>query len=266
VLTPFYPLHANFHETEIFSQVARALAATKAAVETLKSYYYEMKSSPKASSSSNNIEEMSFPYRTYYKGRDPQGQRVEFRYEKRIEDTKLMFLAKNTQGRTVFIKFTRKYSATAHEYCSDRGVAPILHAVERLPGGWFMVVMDYLDSTLYSHPLAPIPPDDRSALYSRIKRAMDILHDGGFVHGDFRDINMMIRNKAQFTTLDEDPGVMLLDFDWAGKNGDIRYPPNVNTELWRPPGVADGVMIEQAHDQAMLNHMFEDENQHMITS
>jgi hypothetical protein len=222
-----------------------------------------MNLSPKASPHSHALDEVSFPYRTHYETR---GRRIEFRYEERLDETKLLFLARTSQRRMVLIKFTQSYSAEAHQYCSDKGIAPTLHAVERLPGNWFMVVMDYLDDSLYNPLWIPSSLTDRSVLYLRLRRAMKILHEGGFVHGDFRIINMMVPNNVNPSKFDKDPGVMLLDFDWAGESGKVCYPPHVNTQIWRPQGVEDAALIEQAHDRAMLDHIFGYGEEPMSTS
>jgi hypothetical protein len=53
-------------------------------------------------------------------------------------------------------------------------------------------------------------------------------------------------------------GFMLLDFDWAGKIGEAKYPMNVyaGPDLWRPDGVHDGELIKAEHDLQMLNALF----------
>lgn len=68
------------------------------------------------------------------------------------------------------------------------------------------------------------------------------------MHGDVRDTNIM---------LSPDGEIMLVDFDWAGKAGEIRYPMNVNREdIWRPDGAVDGNLILADHDIAMLKKVF----------
>ncbi|PVF95874.1 hypothetical protein CPB86DRAFT_875337 [Serendipita vermifera] len=262
VLTPLYPLHTNCHETTVSSQLSRTLAATRRAVENLKAHYAGWAEPTQAKASLEIADIVSFPYKTHYDAQGPVKQRVEFRYYKRLNDSGLIFLTKTAEGKDLFIKFTRKYSAAAHKYCSDNGVAPTLHAVERLPGGWLMVVMDLLDETLYSYPIIPYSFYDkptRDRLFSRITRAMNIMHNGGFVHGDFRNVNLMIRKEWIVLSEKEDPGVMIVDFDWSGEEGKVRYPANVNTEIFRPKGVEDGALIERSHDQAMLENIFEEE-------
>jgi hypothetical protein len=56
---------------------------------------------------------------------------------------------------------------------------------------------------------------------------------------------------------DNTPGIMLVDFDWAGVPGEVRYPMNVNNEdIQRPPGAYDGHFILADHDLDMINYIF----------
>ncbi|CAG8704869.1 15526_t:CDS:1, partial [Acaulospora colombiana] len=238
VLTPFYPLQGNPHQRNIRLQVARALAATRRAVTSLETHYNNLVIPP--SVEENIIKPVSFPYRTYYEsqGEVSQRQRIKFTYQKRIFDNRLMFIAKNTAGRLLFVKFTQRYSATAHKHCAEQGIAPTLYAAEKLPGV-------YRDT------------ETRTQLHTKIKRATEILHSGGFVHGDLRGANVMVRKNWKENTAEQDLGVMLLDFDWAGEAGKVRYPANLNCQLYRPEGVEDGVVITVDHDVDMVDHILD---------
>jgi hypothetical protein len=111
-----------------------------------------------------------------------------------------------------------------------------------------MVVMEYLDNSyemLYTPSEMTLPV----ALRSQLRAAVHTLHEGGFVHGDIRDVNFMFSKvkRAQFR-------VMILDFDWAGVEGKALYPENVNTfSVRRPDGVTDGKLITKEHDLCMLD-------------
>jgi hypothetical protein len=51
-------------------------------------------------------------------------------------------------------------------------------------------------------------------------------------------------------------GFMLVDFDWAGENGKVRYPININTtDVKRPKGAVDGEPITVEHDVEMLQYL-----------
>ena len=68
------------------------------------------------------------------------------------------------------------------------------------------------------------------------------------MHGDVRDVNMMVRKDGNL-------GVILIDF---GIIGQVCYPINVNKmDLWWPDDVSDGLLIKSDHDIAMFDHIFD---------
>jgi thiamine kinase-like enzyme len=89
--------------------------------------------------------------------------------------------------------------------------------------------------------------DFETNLRDAVISAVTTLHQGNFVHGDIRDVNLMVRNEWKL-----DGGaknIKLIDFDWAGPVGITRYPANVNyEEIKRPEGAWDGQLITKEHD------------------
>ena len=50
------------------------------------------------------------------------------------------------------------------------------------------------------------------------------------------------------------PGIMLVDFDWAGVIGEVRYPMNVNNvDIKRPDGAHDNELVVAQHDMLMID-------------
>ena len=47
---------------------------------------------------------------------------------------------------------------------------------------------------------------------------------------------------------------MLIDFDWAGKDGEVTYPHTINLsgDIGWPRDVKGGGLIEKSHDLEML--------------
>ncbi|KIO17610.1 hypothetical protein M407DRAFT_84822 [Tulasnella calospora MUT 4182] len=80
--------------------------------------------------------------------------------------------------------------------------------------------------------------------------ALRLLHEGGFVFGDLRPPNIVLceRNLQDGGT---EQGAMLVDFDWAGKDGEQRYPPSLNGSIWWPTGVKRGGGMRKEHDDAL---------------
>ncbi|TDL22381.1 hypothetical protein BD410DRAFT_770441 [Rickenella mellea] len=152
----------------------------------------------------------------------------------------------------VCVKFATSYSKMAHLTCAALGFAPQLLGFEELPGGWYMLVMDRIDNEY-------IPMDETyeagvslyDGLQDLISEALSGLHQAGYVHGDLRPANVMVRRDGK-------EGLKFIDFDWSGVEGKVCYPMNVNRrDLWRPKGVVDEAPILTTHDIAMVKHMFE---------
>ncbi|KIY63235.1 hypothetical protein CYLTODRAFT_360313, partial [Cylindrobasidium torrendii FP15055 ss-10] len=133
------------------------------------------------------------------------------------------------------VKFAYTYSKDAH--ISLESLAPTLHHCEFDEAlQMYVVVMDLIDGTdLY---------DLDSALthiqVSKLREAERLLRDAGYVLGDIREPNIMVAGEDK---------LWLLDFEWAGKQGEVCYPAEINMawEYWAP-GVGPGAKIMQAHD------------------
>ena len=68
-------------------------------------------------------------------------------------------------------------------------------------------------------------------------------HNEGWVHGDLRDANMIVCNKNP-------EQVMLVDFDWGGRDGEVYYPTAcVHEELETSAG---DLRITKEHDDLVL--------------
>ncbi|CAG7853843.1 SubName: Full=Uncharacterized protein {ECO:0000313/EMBL:CCA70121.1} [Serendipita indica DSM 11827] len=198
-------------------------------------------------------EEATYPYRNFYMDGE---RRVTFEYRRRLFPEKLLFECVQKEERTALcVKFTLRYSPEAHKACGDHGVAPKLYSAERLPGGWWMVVMEYLSEDEYSTRSSV--KVDVIKFKEAIKDAVDVLHVNGFVHGDIRTCNIMVCR-----WWDDDIGmknVKVIDFDWAGRVGEAKYPANVNyTEIMRPEDARDGLLIKKEYDLEMLERVVSD--------
>src|SRR5262249_6448860 len=134
------------------------------------------------------------------------------------------------------IKFVRRYCKEVHQICASESCAPRLRGFESLPGGWFMVVMDVVNEEYIE--FFKLDKSVRTpVLLEEITAKLTHLHRAGYVHGDIRDTNIMVKRDGK--------GFMLLDFDWSGRDGTVRYPMNVvrGPQLWRPDGAEDGKLI-----------------------
>jgi serine/threonine protein kinase len=143
----------------------------------------------------------------------------------------------------VLVKFVRRYSIELHQICANSGHAPRILAFERLPGGWSAVAMEYVESGVpitHSSLLAA----HRDHWMAELQGLMDSFHEKDLVHGDLRDANIICKNDS----------VMLIDFDWGGKEGEVSYPTsNLNAELLKGR-VSDDLRITKEDDRRVLKN------------
>ncbi|KAF9222785.1 hypothetical protein BS17DRAFT_782582 [Gyrodon lividus] len=245
------PLAFHYHSTDTDTQftVARHMAAFRKSVRSLKQYYEGMP----ADGLANTLSHPSlFPYPTSYTSLIDNSEKT-FRYRERVKDNyKLIFFGTLVEDLAteipICIKFVRRYSREAHLCCAQSGFAPTLRGFGPIPGGWFMVVMDEL---VGYKSLADLTDRLPKSVFEAIRIQLNQLHSGGFVHGDVRDANIMVRKAAGGTF-----ELMIIDFDWAGEVNAARYPPYVNRNgIDRPDDADDGELILAVHDHWMLDDM-----------
>ena len=157
-----------------------------------------------------------------------------------------MYIATLGDTNAVIVKFTARYNAEAHRLLADEDLAPKLHFCERVIGGLYMVVMDRIDGT----SVWQIQQDKKvvpAVVLAYIKDALDILHANDFVFGDLRDPNILyLPSKAR---------VMLVDFDWCGKDGEDRYPATLNPNNAWSEDVSPYSIMRKAHDTWQLDRL-----------
>lgn len=233
------PLCVPETDVELRTLAARHFGALKKAVGSLSQCYGQ-----KSSGNLHSLPDARYPFKSSFTALHTSTE-YRFEYLSPISG-KLVFLAETENGEKVCVKFARQYSMEAHLICASMGFAPALKGFERVAGGWYMIVMDAItdEFSLLDSPSA--------SLYEPIKEKVVALHQRGYVHGDLRDTNLMVRK-------DGAPEIMLFDFDWAGEIGKVRYPINVNRgpDLQRPDGAYDGELITAEHDIEMLDIMFQ---------
>jgi serine/threonine protein kinase len=225
---------------------ARYISAFASAVKSLKAHYDEplYHQTLTVDGVYPSVRDI-FPYPVSFTS-DTSGLPHDFIYHSLVKSRKLIFRGEiRDTHEKICIKFVQCYSAQVHKFCASINCAPRLLGFESLHGGWHMVVMedlnDYFD--LFGSVLTP---DRVDTVKERLGEVLGQMHQQGFVHGDVRNVNVMITNGPA-------PAVMLVDFDWAGRIGDARYPMNVNREdVYRPEGAVDNELILAEHDMSML--------------
>jgi RIO1 family len=207
VLSPALPFFYHRTDTRMRAMIAHHFGALRNALRSLEQCY-EQELSNKAPRPIANLE---FLYPLWYTCISTSSIR-HFRYLSHMDDSKLLFAAETDDDEKICIKFIRHYSKDVHTFCASEGFGPILKGFEELPGGWHMVVMEMIGEDYCC--LIDFPP-----LYSHfddIMAKLTSLHQANYVHGDAHDTNIMVKK-----------GFKLVDFDWSGRIGEVRYPMNI---------------------------------------
>ena len=244
ILNPVIPLH--FHPSDYKARATgeRFVCALRRLLSDLKNYYTA------SAFSQQSYLQPQFPFYSAYTDGNVSHQ---FVYEKQI-DQRTVFVAhlRDNPKDKIFVKFTRCYGEDAHRAAHARGFAPRLRAVERFQDGWIMVVMDDVSHQYREIERRPLEKN----MYKAVQQALVELHREGFVHGDLREANIMVkRDRVDSEGLHD---IILVDFDWAGKEGSVRYPSNITLNhilLPRPDDVERGGPIAVAHDDQMLKFL-----------
>ncbi|KAG1812983.1 hypothetical protein EV424DRAFT_1473521 [Suillus variegatus] len=223
------PLAFNDHSTDTYNQIATACHMAAFCLKSLKRYN---KTLPSESALANNIyQHLVFPYPTSFTSMDTRSKTV-FSYTDQLEEDegqlkRLIYFGTIAEGR-----------------------AEVPVCIKFLPGSWFMVVMDrILAYNVFVHlPLTVCLPQ---SVFEAITKQLKTLHASNLVHGDIHDTNILINQTDQTK-------FMIIDFNWAGVDGVVVYPPYVNhTNINRPNDVRDGMPIKAAHDNVMIDFIID---------
>lgn len=243
-------LHAHPTNYVQLEAGVRALAALRVALHTFRDRY--------PAPPNTRGPEPEFPFRNYYE--DVDGHRHTFTYIAAIEN-KRIFRVEKEDGTLLCVKFIKRYSVSAHRAAHAAGFAPMLHAVNTVYG-WTMVVMED-KSAGYSNmwdlkrwekgieKAQAKPAISLKAAQEKVFECLALLHQAGYVHGDVRDVNVLVRNEDA----PESGDVQLVDWDWSGEVSETTYPYAVNSDVQRPQDALSGMPITVEHDRWMAGRL-----------
>ena len=150
----------------------------------------------------------------------------------------------------IVVKFVTSYGVDTHWEMALASLAPKLLYYGQIDVEWgvlsygdlHMVVMEHVDGLTLNKALelGKVPQNFQSNLC----KVFQHLHDAGYVYGDLRQPNVMITREGK---------VQLIDFDWAGRDGKVKYPIAILTSIDWPAGVQGLTFIHKEHDNAMLD-------------
>ena len=106
----------------------------------------------------------------------------------------------------------------------------------------YVVVMDFISGRQIGNT------QHSSEAVDALREGLRILHDNDLVFGDLRSPNIVLPAEGK---------PMFIDFDWAGRAGEVTYPPDINIDPsigWHPD-VCRGGLIHREHDVFMLDRL-----------
>ena len=116
------------------------------------------------------------------------------RYSSQLTPDKLIFFGES-DGTKLCVKFATRYLRDTHIRCASMGITPPLRGFEALAGGWFMVVMDWIDDVF--KPLDTSESHLTNELCELVLKKTTLLHQAGYVHGNLHNTNLMVRKDSQ---------------------------------------------------------------------
>lgn len=265
---PPLALNCDWRSLQEDALLARFVLALRVTLESLDSYYMNLKSGTGSPPYSDHILISRGLHRSPYPHEytaTVSGKRLKFTYDSCLLQGGLLFEAREVEGKLklpIIVKFTRTYSRRAHELLAKDGMAPQILGFDELPSGWIMVVMESLlrDEDGWSM-LESVPQEERGVFKLKVQEGMAKLHEGGYVHGDLRACNILVRMQHENDggeRLNAKLSVKFVDFDESGPPETTVYPPYWNTEtVNRPHDAKEGDSLQFEHDILMLEEIFD---------
>ena len=206
------------------------------------------------------------PLANQYLKDDDDRTPVKFEYVDMLKPpfaTCTIFLARECgSNRQIVVKFVSSYSAEAHQALASAGRAPELlycgpvwnefepSSAYNVGCPYQMVVMEYVEGD----KLEDVQISERQRVIDAVQHALSIFHEKGFVHGDIRMPNVIVAKGEDGSSVYE--RVKILDFDWAGKKKEARYPPDLSNKIAWADGTESSGLIEPEHDVHMARQLY----------
>lgn len=153
------------------------------------------------------------------------------------------FFACTPRGSMVKLAFS-PYGYQVHEALHAAGYAPALLGYSHKPAiGADAVVMEYLPppsgnengwTTLFDLSVAnaALVHNKKELILEKLKAILLVLKNSNLVHGDLRSNNLMVYG-TRFNIV-EPVQLKAIDMEWAGKQGEVCYPDNRNSQVGYP--------------------------------
>ena len=81
-----------------------------------------------------------------------------------------------------------------------------------------MIVMEELQNAVNLYNFLRTKQEQAEDILSQCREALDRLHKNNICHGDFRHTNILVERDR----------ISVIDFDWSGEVGKVKYPHFIN--------------------------------------
>lgn len=233
------------------THVAKIFHALKTSLETLSAYYKSLQPT-----SNHPVASRYFPSFTAYRQGDVL---VQFKYVGYLENgpdcVTLRARTLPEPAQDIVVKFVDRYGEKAHRTLAEKRLAPeLLYCGSPRLGDHqqsyqsiSMVVMEYIDGNTLAVAKHEMNEETMKRVHLEVQRALELLHTCGLVFGDLRSPNIMITKGGE---------VKLIDFNWAGEEGQAKYPLLISKEFIWPEGVEPLAVMMPGHDLDMWRNLF----------
>ena len=232
---------------EAMIRIARIFKALKEAIRKIRQYYTK----------ETRVTWPRFPiFQSFYKGN--------IQYEKAIKrhTFKGTLTYNNGTSEPVFVTFVKRYSLKTHELMAFHGYAPkLIHYEERVEGTQYtVIVMEYIPDAMPLDEFLKYAAANYPQYINNIKKgaqecctkALKVMHESKdkYCHGKISSKSII--GKIQ----DNNVHIFIVNFKWAGRQGEARYPLSADI----PEGVQPGYPITRDQDEEQLKKLFQELN------
>ncbi|KAI5078364.1 hypothetical protein GOP47_0006035 [Adiantum capillus-veneris] len=270
--TPYLHIFRFLQDQGHWEVLSRALGAIRMAIASLADFYRKLEMESRGSDVICRADSVIWPSTIRQEERNKNAKVIQ--YERQLtrsalqvmnvgRQKQLLFYLSYPDGQQRIIKFCQRYGDKVHALWAEKGFAPQFHLAQ-LQGSWLVIDMEFYCEEDGWRPLIALDPrlfvsgDDKANKYRLqnhewekckldVKRAYEDVHDLNplFVHGDMRRQNILYNVKNS--------KVAFIDFDWAGTDGQDKFPLFLNPLNSWPPGVMRCAIMKSEHDAQLLD-------------
>lgn len=270
--TPYLHILRFLPDQDHWETLSRALGSIRVAIASLAEFYLNLQVESLGKDITDRVGSINWPL--FIRNEERSNHAKVIQYERQLTRSALQVLNIGRQKQLVFhlrypdgkqriVKFCQRYGDKVHALWAEKGYAPAFHHGV-LQGGWLVINMEYYAEEDGWRPLIALDPrllaigDTQANKYRLngnewekckfdVRKAYEEVYalNPLFVHGDMRRQNILY-NVVTFK-------VAFIDFDWAGTDGEDRYPLFINLLNTWPPGVNCREVMRSEHDAKLLD-------------